>query len=83
MAFKEEGLGGNPTGPAGISLPLAHLGDAVEGFLQLQVFSRLAGQIHPLPFEPPNGGFLQQGLGIHFSHKCDVFTWTRREQQIR
>lgn len=65
-----------------VSPPSAYLGVAIERFLQLKVFPRLAGQIHPLAFEPPNGGFLQQGLGVDFSHKSDVFAWTRREQWL-
>lgn len=54
-----------------------YLGVAVIRFLQLQVFSRLAGEIHPFPFEPFNGGFLQQRLSVHFGHKRDVFTWVK------
>lgn len=49
---------------------------AVMRLFQLQVFSRLAGEVHPLPFEPFDGWFLQQRPSIHFSHKCDVFTCT-------
>lgn len=68
----------NPTDKTSLSVPSAHLGVAIVGFLQLQVFAGLAGQIHPLPFEPLDGGFLQQRLGVHFSHKRDVFTCTRQ-----
>lgn len=57
-----------------VFLALAHLGVAVICLLQLQVFSRLAGKVHPLPFEPFDRGFLQQRLSVHFSHKSDVFT---------
>lgn len=43
-----------------VSAALVYLSVAVIRFLQLQVFSGLAGEIHPLPFEPFNSGFLQQ-----------------------
>lgn len=51
-----------------------HLGVAVARLLQLQVFSRLAGQIHPLPLEPFDGGLLQQRLRAHSGHERDVLT---------
>lgn len=39
---------------------VVHLGVAVVGLLQLQVFSRLACEVHPFPFEPFDGRLLQQ-----------------------
>lgn len=59
-----------------------HLGGAVERLLQLQVFPGLAGEIHPLPFEPFNGGLLQQRLLVHFGHKRDVLTCADEEDLI-
>lgn len=53
---------------------VAHLAVAVVRLLQLQVFSGLAGEIHPLPFEPFDGGLLQQRLRVHSGHKRDVLT---------
>lgn len=55
-------------------LASVHLAAAVVRLLQLQVFSGLAGEIHPLPFEPFNGGLLQQRLRVHSGHKRDVLT---------
>lgn len=55
-------------------LTVGHLGVAVVRLFQLQVFSGLAGEIHPLPFEPFHGGLLQQRLFVHFGHKGDVLT---------
>ncbi len=67
--------------PANVSVSAAsvYLCVAVIRFLQLQVFSRLAGKIHPLPLEPFDGGFLQQRFCIYFSHKRDVFTCTKED----
>lgn len=55
-------------------MAVVHLAVAVVRLLQLQVISGLAGEIHPLPFEPFNGGLLQQRLRVHFGHKRDVLT---------
>lgn len=66
-----------PTGFA-----VGHLGVAVVRLLQLQVFSRLAGEIHPLPFEPFNRGLLQQRLRVHFGHKRDVLACADKEDLI-
>lgn len=60
-----------------LSMPAVYLGVAVVHFLQLQVFSTLAGQVHPLPFEPFHAGFLQKWFSIYFSHKCDIFTFVQ------
>lgn len=61
---------------------LGHLGAAVVRLLQLQVISGLAGQVHPLPFEPFHGGLLQQRLLVHFGHKRDVLTYEDEEDSI-
>lgn len=65
--------------PVLVPAALVHLGVAIIRFLQLQVFSRLAGEVHPLPFEPFDGGFLQQWFSVDFSHKCDIFTYAKEE----
>lgn len=57
----------------------AHLAVAVVRLLQLQVFSGLAGEIHPLPFEPFDGGLLQQRLRVHSGHKRDVLTCSEEQ----
>lgn len=61
---------------------LGHLDAAVVRLLQLQVFSGLAGEVHPLPFEPFNRGLLQQRLLVHFGHKRDVLTCADEEDLI-
>lgn len=61
---------------------LGHLGAAVVRLLQLEVFSGLAGEVHPLPFEPFHGGLLQQRLLVHFGHKRDVLTCADEEDSI-
>lgn len=63
-------------------LAVGHLGVAVVRLLQLQVFSRLAGEIHPLALEPFNRGLLQQRLLVHFGHKRDVLTCADKEDWI-
>lgn len=45
-----------------------------EGFLQLEVLSSFAGQVHPFPFEPFDSGLSEKIFGLDFGYKGDIFT---------
>ena len=45
-----------------------------ESFLQLEVLSSFAGQVHPFPFEPFDGGLSEKIFSLDFGYKGDIFT---------
>ena len=55
----------------------------IEALLQLKMLAGLAGQVHPLPFEPFDGGFAQEVLGLHLGNERDVSPWwTQRVSNV-